>query len=198
MAAPRPILHLVAPDPEALTALVRAPLQADAHDGEHTWVAARNVYDRYASYVAAVAMRLLGRDDEIEDVVQDVFVAALTGLASVRDTGAIKGWLATITVRFCTSKLRRRRLARWLHLDRDDAAMNIIDPALSGEERASLACVYRELDRMPSEDRVAWTLRHIQDCAADEVALFCGCSLATAKRRIARADARVRKVILDE
>jgi hypothetical protein len=35
------------------------------------------LFQQYAPYVAAVALRLLGRDDELEDLVQDVFVVAL-------------------------------------------------------------------------------------------------------------------------
>lgn len=177
--------------------LVGASSETAAQDATNS-VFARQVYDRYAPYVAAVAMKLMGRDGDVEDVVQDVFVSALPGLASVRDREAIKGWLSTITVRLCTLKLRRRRLMRWLRLDRFEEPPALVDPSLNGEERATLANVYRELDCMPTSDRVAWVLRHIEDHSALEVAQLCGCSLATAKRRISRADALVRKVIADD
>src|SRR5258706_139890 len=39
----------------------------------------------WAPYVAAVAIRLIGRDDDIEDIVQDVFVEAMTGLKALRE-----------------------------------------------------------------------------------------------------------------
>ena len=38
----------------------------------------------YAPYVAAIAFKLLGRDHEVDDVVQDVFLAGHRGLASLR------------------------------------------------------------------------------------------------------------------
>jgi len=37
------------------------------------------LYKRFAPYVAAIASRILGRETEVEDVVQDVFIAALSG-----------------------------------------------------------------------------------------------------------------------
>jgi RNA polymerase sigma-70 factor (ECF subfamily) len=40
---------------------------------------------------------------------------------------------------------------------------------------------------MPADDRIAWTLRHVERHGLDAVASLTGCSLATAKRRIQRA-----------
>ena len=45
---------------------------------------------------------------------------------------------------------------------------------------------------------VAWMLRNVEGHALQEVADACGCSLATAKRRIALAQRRVREVFGDE
>src|SRR4051812_18802868 len=71
----------------------------------------------YSPYVAAVALRLLGRGDDVDDVVQDVFLASLKGLATLRDSGAIRGWLATVTVRTARRRLRVRRLRTMIGLD---------------------------------------------------------------------------------
>jgi RNA polymerase sigma-70 factor (ECF subfamily) len=54
--------------------------------------------------------------------------------------------------------------------------------------------VYRALDRLGTAERLAWTLRHVEGERLDAVAQLCGCSLATAKRRIAAANAHVRKL----
>src|SRR5258708_2484860 len=67
-------------------------------------------FRRYSRYVAAVALRLLGRDDEVDDVVQEVFLAALRGMRRLREPEAVRGWLATVTVRIAGRRLRRRRL----------------------------------------------------------------------------------------
>lgn len=77
---------------------------------EPTPVGLAAVYRAYSSYVAAVAFRLLGRDDEIDDVVQDVFLVAARGLDRLREPAAVKGWLATVAVRISMRRLRRRRL----------------------------------------------------------------------------------------
>jgi len=69
-----------------------------------------SLFRRYAPYVAAVAHRLLGRDDDVDDTVQEVFLVAVRGIHAVRDPAAVKAWLARIAVRVARRKLQKRRL----------------------------------------------------------------------------------------
>lgn len=147
---------------------------------------AEHAYRTYSAYVAAIALHLLGRDNEVDDVVQDVFLAGMRGLSSLREPGAIKGWLATVTVRMCMSRLKRRRLRSFLDLDsatENDIASTSPDPA----ERLMLARVYAVLDELSPKERVPWILHHVDGETLPVVATLCACSLATIKRRIAAA-----------
>ncbi len=145
------------------------------------------LYRDYGRYVGAVALRILGRDDEVDDVVQEVFLSAIQGLGALRDADALRGWLRTITVRTARGRLQRRRFHAWLGLDRVPNYEDLVAPGASPEHRALLAAVYRRLDGLPVADRLAWSLRHIEGEPLEEVARLCECSLATAKRRIAAA-----------
>jgi RNA polymerase sigma-70 factor, ECF subfamily len=57
------------------------------------------IFRQYAGYVATIGFKVLGRSDELDDFVQEVFIEALRGLRQLREPGALKGWLARITVR---------------------------------------------------------------------------------------------------
>ena len=76
-------------------------------------------YRRYCRYVAAVILRLDGRSNEVDDLVQDVFVEAARGIGRLRQPGAIKGWLATIAVRTVRRHLRLHRVRRLFGFDND-------------------------------------------------------------------------------
>jgi RNA polymerase sigma-70 factor (ECF subfamily) len=180
----RPALHVVVP------LVAEEQLETSALDPA-------TAFRRYASYVAAVAHRLLGRDQEVDDTVQEVFLAAIRGLSSVREPAAVKGWLARITVRVVHRRLRVRRARMLFGLDQVPARALAIDESVSGEQRALLASVYRVLDEIPSDQRIAWVLRHIEGERLEDVATLAGCSLATAKRRIAAAEQRIGEA-LDE
>lgn len=143
------------------------------------------VYRRFSPYVASLGYRLLGRDGDVDDLVQDVFLAAVEGLGELREVGALKGWLATLTVRLAGRKLRRRRIAQFFGFDGKEH--DVVAPGATPEERALLGQVYQALDSVDVEARVAWVLRHIEGEGLDQVAKLCGCSLATAKRRISAA-----------
>jgi len=155
------------------------------------------IFDSYAPYVAAIATRVLGRADEIEDLVQEVFLVVVAREDHIRNPEAIKGWLATVTVRLAMRRLRWRRLRGWLRLDREQSYDDLPDPRLSGEERAAVAWIYRRLDRCSPAHRTAWVLHHGEGMSAAEVAAACGCSPATAKRWIAAVNEKVRRSIVD-
>lgn len=65
----------------------------------------------------------------------------------------------------------------------------------SPEERLLLARVYAALDRISVDERLAWSLRHLEGERLDEVAALCGCSLATVKRRIASAQQTLKEAV---
>ena len=155
------------------------------------------VYRRYCRYVAAVILRLDGRAAEVDDLIQDVFVEAAAGIARLRKSEAIKGWLATIAVRTVRRRLRSRRVKFFLGLDRDLGRATVIDPAASPVDRLLLRAVYRVLDEMPVEERLAFTLHTMQGETMEVVARLCECSLATAKRRVSRAQRRIEERMSD-
>lgn len=145
-------------------------------------------YRRYSRYVAAVVLRLDPRVPDLDDVVQDVFLAAAGGLKRLRDPGATRAWLATTTVRLVRRRLRVRRMWRWLGLGPDARPpAPLVDAGTSPVDRLLLAAAYEVLDRMPVADRVAFVLHHLEGETLESAARMCGCSLATVKRRVARA-----------
>jgi RNA polymerase sigma-70 factor (ECF subfamily) len=150
-----------------------------------------DVYRRYCRYVAAVVLRLDGRQGEVDDLVQEVFVEAARGIGGLRAPEAIKGWLATIAVRLVRRRLRLRRMRRFLGLDPEADYANLVDPAASPVDRLLVRAVYRALDELPVADRLAFSLHHLEGEKLEAVARLCGCSCATAKRRIARAQRAV-------
>lgn len=149
------------------------------------------VYQQYCRYVARIASRLLGHEDEVRDVVQDVFLAAMQNLDSVESARSLKGWLASITVNKVVSRLRWRKVRSLLTFETHGAMVAPSAPT-SPEQAAAVRRVYRELDRLPVKHRIAWLLRYVEEEPLDEVARICGCSLATAKRWIAAAQGTLR------
>jgi RNA polymerase sigma-70 factor (ECF subfamily) len=151
-----------------------------------------DAFRSYSRYVASIALRMLGRDDDVDDVVQEVFVVAMRGLRKLREPAAIKGWLATVAVRIVRRKLRRRRLRAFVGLDAAPDYWRFV-VAANQAEALQIVRAYHALDQLPVDVKIAWMLRHVEGEPLEVVAQVCGCSLATAKRRIVRA-----QLVLDE
>jgi RNA polymerase sigma-70 factor (ECF subfamily) len=161
----------------APAATVDAPLTLDA------------VFRAHAGFVASVALRVLGRPSEVDDLVQDVFLCAMPRLGDLREPAALRGWLAVITARLGRRRLRSRRWKVWLGVGADHDYTQLADSATSPQDRALLGELYRALDRLPVQQRLAWLLRHAEGLELAAVADACECSLATVKRWIAAAEA---------
>jgi RNA polymerase sigma-70 factor (ECF subfamily) len=148
------------------------------------------VFRRYGRYVASIGARILGAEDELDDLVQEVFLEAYRGLSQVREPRAVRGWLASICVRRATRRLKRRRLWNWFSLDKVDAA-GLAAPAGSNPERsAEVRAAYRILERMSADERAVWVLRHLEGESLDDIAVICACSKSTVQRRLRTAQAR--------
>jgi RNA polymerase sigma-70 factor (ECF subfamily) len=154
---------------------------------EDTRAAVEDAFRRYAPLVASLGLRITGLRDEIDDFVQDVFLRATRGIGDLRHQGATKAWLLTITINVARQRLRARKVRKVVGLDNPNECEELVDPSLSPEDRLMLTRMYRALDSLPVNQRLAWSLRHIEGEPLETVALLCHCSLATAKRRIVAA-----------
>jgi RNA polymerase sigma-70 factor, ECF subfamily len=150
------------------------------------------MFRRYSPYVASIGIRLLGRDDDLDDLIQDVFLEAHRGIARVRDAGAIKGWLSRICVRRAVRRLRRRKLRTWLSFEALESEPGCATAEASPEARAEIARLYRELEQLPALVRAAWVLRRLEGQSLDDIAVACACSKSTVQRRLRDGDALLR------
>jgi RNA polymerase sigma-70 factor (ECF subfamily) len=149
------------------------------------------LFARYGRYVARLTARLLGSGDaEVDDVVQDVFWLASRRLSNIVDMIQARGWLATVTTRLVGRRLRRR-FRRFFHAS--FRGQEVPAPGATAEQHALLARLYEVLESLPTDQRLAWSLRYLEGEPLDIVAEACGCSLATAKRRVSAA-----KNVIDE
>jgi RNA polymerase sigma-70 factor, ECF subfamily len=151
----------------------------------------QQAFREHAAFVARMAHRLTGQSEEVDDIVQDVFIVAVRGAGALRDPTALRHWLAAITVRIARKRLRTLRLRRFCRLDDAPEYENVAAPGATAEDRVLLSRVFEILDTVSVNHRLAWSLRYVEGYDLELVAELCGCSLATAKRWIGAAHAKL-------
>lgn len=149
--------------------------------------AGTQLFDRYAPHVRRVLVRVMGPDSEILDLVHDVFVTALESLNRLVDPRALRAWLTQIAVFTARAKIRRRMRGRILRFLPFSELPEPELPPADFEASESMQAVYRVLDGMNTDQRIAFALRFVAGMELTEVASSCGVSLATIKRRLSRA-----------
>jgi RNA polymerase sigma-70 factor (ECF subfamily) len=147
------------------------------------------LYSRYAPYLARVVYHLLGKDDEIDDILQESFVDAFQGIGALRDAARLRWWLATIAVRRVQHVLASRSRRRWIASSFARMPPESHAPATGHAARD----IQRALDGLSPKLRIPWILSRVEEQGFSEVAAACSISVATAKRRVANADERVRR-----
>ena len=153
------------------------------------------LYRRHARMAFGMAHRLLaGRD--VDDAVQDAFVTAWERLDRLDDPQAFARWLGTIVVNAARRRLRRRALRdRLLPGHRDPIEQDrLVGHQASAEAAAELRSIYRVLERLSTDARLAILLRRVEGLTIPEVAHAMGRSPATVKRRIREAEEALARV----
>lgn len=187
---PTPRLQLVPPSAHlALTAAPETDVMLVHALRGHDLGAAGRLYDRYALNVRGMVNRMLGADTELDDVVQDVFVAAITSIGKLREPAMLKSWLLGIAVGKVRDSLRARWRRRWLTFhpleDLPEQAAPNTDPSLELVREVSGI-----LDRLPPEERIALLLHRLEGLSLEEAAKTCDMAVSTFKRRLARGEAK--------
>jgi RNA polymerase sigma-70 factor, ECF subfamily len=152
--------------------------------------AAVALVDRYGQHLERVLCRVLGPDQELADVLHDVIAHALANIDQVRDAANLKAWLTQVAVFSARGLIRRRRRRNWLSFWSPSDLPDVATTDVSPETRDVLAATYAVLAELPDDERIAFSLRFVDQMELADVASALGVSLATVKRILKRAEAR--------
>jgi RNA polymerase sigma-70 factor (ECF subfamily) len=143
------------------------------------------IVERYSAEVAALANRLLGWPGDVEDVAQDIFLAAFLGLRKFRRDCKLKTWLFTITINKCRS-FRHRRLLGLRPLPQSHAGW---ESSMNAEDFDS---VRRAVAALPARYREPVVLMYLQELPTEEIARILGVSKNALHVRLSRARDRLK------
>jgi RNA polymerase sigma-70 factor, ECF subfamily len=146
------------------------------------------LFDRYGPYTERLIVRAVGLDPEVPDLIHEAFTRTLEGIGRLRKSSTLKGWVGSVALFTARAYLRNRRSRRrWLSLFSSEEVPEPAAVVASPEVSRTLARTYAILDTLPADERIAFALRMVDGMELTEIAQLTGVSLATVKRRIARA-----------
>lgn len=157
---------------------------------------------RYQPRVFATARRYARREDEVQDIVQEVFIKAFQKLDSFRAEAPFEHWLMRMTVRTCYDFLRSHQRNREMNVtDLSDPEVDWLDRfAASPEDNskntdAARALIERVMSQLTPDARLIITLLELEDRSVKEISQLTGWSIPLVKVRAFRARAQMKKIL---
>jgi RNA polymerase sigma-70 factor (ECF subfamily) len=176
--------------PEPDDVLVRRAVDGD--EGAFT-----ELVRRHEGRVFAVALRMLGREEDALDAAQDAFLTVYRKAGQFRGDSAFTTWLHRITVNACYDILRRRARQPLLRAVGDDERE--VEPGPPVEDHASAVAggldVERALMEVPEDFRAVLILADVHDLAYEEIATILEIPTGTVKSRLHRGRAALGRVM---
>ena len=157
---------------------------------------------KYQPRVFATARRYARRENEIEDIVQEVFIKAFQKLSSYRAEAPFEHWLMRLAVRTCYDFLRSHQRNREINVtdftqDEEQWLENFASAPETVDEDANAArdLIQKVLDQLPAEARMVIQLLEIEDRSVREISELTGWSETLVKVRAFRARAKMKKLL---
>lgn len=152
------------------------------------------LFNAYRGYVAKIGRRILGSNSEVDDLIQDVFLATVRDVHKLEDPARLASWLGTVTTRMA----KRRRFRNSVRPgagpeDPEPFLERVSEDGPSPESTADLAGNIQRVMSLPDELRTPWVLKHVEGRTLEDVAQQCDCSLSTVQRRLQQASGRLQK-----
>jgi len=179
-------------------------LVAEALDGSQE--AFRRLYDRYQAKIRSLILSLVGRPEEADDIVQQVFIRAFRSLSGFGGRSSFYTWLYRVALNTTTDFRRKKvRLRKRESLELDDdnpdrPALQVPAPAEEGPEeslyRKELAGIIGQaMQSLSEEHRQVLVLREMQGLNYQEIADTVGIELGTVMSRLFYARRRLAEIL---
>lgn len=158
--------------------------------------------NRYQKLVVHITGRLIQRQEELEDVCQEVFMKVYQNLGKYRNECKLSTWIATIAYNTSINYLRKFKKGDEVNPDDSAALRNLTDLKPADYEKTDLHRYLREqIELLPVQYRTVLTLFHLEEFSYQEIEQITGMPEGTVKSYLFRAKAILKeklKFIVDE
>jgi RNA polymerase sigma-70 factor (ECF subfamily) len=146
---------------------------------------------RWERPIFALAYRVIGREEEARDVVQETFLRAFRGIKNFRGQAKFSSWVYRIALNLCRDWIRRERRAPiqatpegidLVELAAEQGPVESIETLVARHDLSKI--VEQAMALLPDEQRTAIILKEYHGMTFQEIADLQGCPLSTVKTRL--------------
>lgn len=157
---------------------------------------------QYQDRVYNTCLGFLRNAQDAEDLSQEVFIEIYKSLDQFKGEAKISTWIYRIAVNKSLEALRRRkRKKRWSWLTsyepdlHEKSAVDDIHPGVLAENKERAGVLFNAIDRLPEQQKVAFTLFHIEGLNYEEIAETMQKSVSSVESLMHRAKNNLKKIL---
>ena len=148
------------------------------------------LYRAFETPVYNLALRVLRRPEDAEDVLQETFLEVVRSIKQYRGEGHLWGWIRQITASKALMRIRRDQVRATEELDEESAPGGT---AVGGvPARIDLERAFEQLSE--TSRAVVW-MHDVEGYTHEEIAEWMGKTVSFSKSQLARAHARLRRML---
>ena len=163
----------------------------------------RQLMETYKDKVVNTCFGFLHNREDAEDVTQEVFIEVYLSYQKFRGESGIATWIYRIAVNksldVCRKRNTQKRIAFFknlIHLDNvnsKEIAHSETDALIDMERQESMQVLYKALDKIPSNQRIAITLYKFEDLSMREISKVMDTSESAVESLLSRAKVSLKK-----
>jgi RNA polymerase sigma-70 factor (ECF subfamily) len=156
----------------------------------------RRLMEKYQNAIHHLVIRMVGYQEDVDDLTQEAFIKAFNSLASFNDEFAFSTWLYKIATNNCIDYLRKKKLKTFsidkpINAEDSDQQYEIPDDSNTPEtgilQRQQSNTIQNAIDALPDKYRIVIEMRHQQELSYEDIADKLDLPLGTVKAHIFRA-----------
>lgn len=160
------------------------------------------LYDLFGSLVFNLALNLLQNQEDAEEVSQDIFMEVHKKIHLFKGESSLKTWIYRIALNKSMEKIRynkrKKRFGLFVSFSDNEDSLLIDHPSVAEHNKSKANLLFGEMQKLPDNQRSAFTLHHVEGMSYKEIAEIMETSLSSVESLIFRAKSNLKKRIKEK
>ena len=152
------------------------------------------MYQLYSRAMYNICLRMVIRQEDAEDVLQNSFTDIFTKINSYRQESTIGAWIKRIVINNCINHLKRQRL-QFQELETYHAQELPDAEHWGNDNQLNIKVINEAIGQLPDGYRIVFNMYALEGYDHEEIGQVLGISEATSKSQYSRAKARLREIL---
>jgi RNA polymerase sigma-70 factor (ECF subfamily) len=148
------------------------------------------LYDKYNKAMFNICTRLMGNNEDAEDVLHDAFIIAFKSLHQLKEAAQFGGWIKRIVINECIKQGKKKKgWDEW-----EDEKHDVLDEDQgTWWDGVTMAQIHKQIKALPDGCRQIFTLYAVENYSHKDIAESLGVSEGTSKSQYHRAKQLLRE-----